>query len=241
MKRLALPAVLAASALALTACLDVDADITVNPDATATGNMTVAISSEFSGLLGLASGNDLVEQIEQGVLDGAEGVDDLDCSPLDRDGAVAMNCTFENMAFDETDDLWNIYAGDDGTVTFVTTSGEEVTEEDAGLLGDLDFDFGGYTISVEMPGTITSVEGTNVEQTSESTFRVEAGLDDNFDVIVTSEDGSGSFPTYLILLLIIVALGVIALVIYFTRRGQKKNDGDSNDTPGIDAPPEPTT
>ena len=241
MKRLALPAVLAASALALTACLDVDADITVNPDATATGNMTVAISSEFSGLLGLASGNDLVEQIEQGVLDGAEGVDDLDCSPLDRDGAVAMNCTFENMAFDEADDLWNIYAGDDGTVTFVTTSGEEVTEEDAGLLGDLDFDFGGYTISVEMPGTITSVEGTNVEQTSDTTFRVEAGLDDNFDVIVTSEDGSGSFPTYLILLLIIVALGVIALVIYFTRRGKKKNDGDNNDTPGIDAPPEPVT
>jgi Leucyl aminopeptidase len=141
MQRFALPAVLAASALVLTACLDVDADITVNPDATATGNMTVAISSEFSGLLGLASGNDLVDQIEQGALEGAEGVDDLDCSPLDRDGAVAMNCTFEDLAFEEADDLWNIYAGDDGTVTFVTTSGEEVTQEDAGLLGDLHLRF----------------------------------------------------------------------------------------------------
>lgn len=231
MKRFALPAILAASALVLTACLDVDADITVNSDATATGNMTVAISSEFSGLLGLASGNDLVEQIQQGTLDGAEGVDDLDCSPLDRESAVAMNCTFEDLAFEDPDDLWNIYSGDDGTVTFVTTSGEEVTEEDAGLLGDLDFDFGGYNISVEMPGPITSVEGTNVEQTSDTTFRVQAGLDENFDVIVTSEDGSGGFPTYLILLLIIIVLGAIALVIYFSRRGKKDNDDDT--TPAL--------
>mgnify|MGYP007061958350 FL=1 len=236
MRLLALPAVLAGSALLLTACLDVDADITVNSDATATGNMTVAISSEFSGLLGLASGNDLVDQIEQGTLDGAEGVDDLACSPVDREGAVAMNCTFENQAFEEADDLWNIYAGDDGTVTFVTTSGEEVTEEDASLLGDLDFNFGGYDLAVEMPGTITSVEGTNVEQTSDTTFRVQAGLDENFDVVVTSDTGSGGFPTSLIIVLIIAALGIAALVLYFTRRA-KKNNGD--DTPAIGTEPGP--
>jgi len=150
-----------------------------------------------------------------------------------------MNCTFEDLAFEEADDLWNIYAGDDGTVTFVTTSGEEVTEEDASLLGDLDFDFGGYDISVEMPGTITSVEGTNVEQTSDTTFRVQAGLDDNFDVVVTSEDGSGSFPTYLILLLIIVALGVVALVVYFTRRGKNGDAEGDDDTPALNASPDP--
>lgn len=235
MKRIVLPALLAGSGLLLAGCLDVDANITVNSDATATGDMTVAISSEFSGLLGLASGNDLVAQVEQGMLEGAEGAADLDCSPLDRDGAVAMNCTFENQAFNEADDLWNIYAGDDGTVTFVTTSGEEVTEEDAGLLGDLDFDFGGYDISVEMPGTIISVEGTGAEQTSDTTFRVQSGLDENFDVIVTSEDGSGGIPTSLILVLIIAALGIAALVVYFTRRGKKNNDDE-------DAPPaiEPT-
>lgn len=233
MKRIVLPVLLAGSGLLMAGCLDVEADITVNPDATATGDMTVAISSEFSGLLGLASGNDLVAQVEQGLLEGAEGAQDLNCSPVDRDGAVAMNCTFENQGFAEADDLWNIYAGDDGTVTFVTTSGEEVNEDDAGLLGDLDFDFGGYDISVEMPGTITSVEGTGVEQTSDTTFRVQAGLDENFDVIVTSEDGSGSFPTYLLILAIIAVLAIAALVVYFARRGTNNND---------DAPPaiEPT-
>lgn len=230
MKPVALPALLAGSALVLTACLDVDADITVNSDATATGNMTVAISSEFSSLLGVASGTDLVDQIEQGTLDGAEGVDDFACSPVDRDGAAAMNCTFENQAFEQPDDLWNIYAGDDDTVTFITTSGEDVTEEDASLLGDLDFDFGGYDLSVEMPGTITAIEGTNVEQTSDTAFRVQADLDENFDVIVTSKDGSGGFPTSLIIVLIIAALGIAALIIYFTRRGKKDNN---DDTPAI--------
>jgi len=105
------------------------------------------------------------------------------------------------------------------------------------LLGDLDFNFGGYDLSVEMPGTITSVEGTNVEQTSDTTFRVQAGLDENFDVIVTSETGSSGFPTSLIIVLIIAALGIAALVLYFTRRGKKNNDGD---TPAIGTSPEPT-
>ncbi|NDH19626.1 MAG: hypothetical protein EBY51_09780, partial [Actinobacteria bacterium] len=96
MKRLLIPALLASSAFVLSGCLDVDADLSVNEDATATGEMTIAISSEISGLLGLGSGVDLV-----------------------------------------------------------------------------DFDFGGYQIDVEMPGPIVSVDGTNVDQTSETSFRIE--------------------------------------------------------------------
>lgn len=232
MKRFALPAVLIGSAFVLTACLDVQADLTVNPDATASGQMTVAISSEVSGFLGLASGVDLVDQIQQGALEGAEGVQDLDCQPAEREGAVAMTCTFENETFDQVDDLWNIYAGDDGTVTFVSTSGEAASEEDAGLLGDLNFDFGGYDIAVEMPGTILSVEGTNVQQTSDTGFRIEAGLNDTFDVVVTSEDGSSSFPT-LWLIVGIVGLIVIAIIVFLVLRSRAKND----DTTAIDATP----
>ena len=226
MKRLLIPALLASSAFVLSGCLDVDADLSVNEDATATGEMTIAISSEISGLLGLGSGVDLVDQLKQGMLDGAEGVEDLDCEPAEQENAVAMVCSFENQVFDQADDIWNIYVSDDNTVTFYSSSGEQAAEEDAGLFDDLvDFDFGGYQIDVEMPGPIVSVDGTNVDQTSDTSFRIEAGLNDSFEAIVVSEDGSSSFPWVLLIVVGVAVLAVIALVVF--RIGRSRSSGDS--------------
>ena len=230
MKRLLIPALLASSAFVLSGCLDVDADLSVNEDATATGEMTIAISSEISGLLGLGSGVDLVDQLKQGMLDGAEGVEDLDCEPAEQENAVAMVCSFENQVFDQADDIWNIYASDDNTVTFYSSSGEQAAEEDAGLFDDLvDFDFGGYQIDVEMPGPIVNVDGTNVDQTSETSFRIEAGLNDSFEAIVVSEDGSSSFPWVLLIVLGVAVLAVIALVVFLIGRSRSSGGSGASD------------
>ena len=230
MKRLLIPALLASSAFVLSGCLDVDADLSVNEDATATGEMTIAISSEISGLLGLGSGVDLVDQLKQGMLDGAEGVEDLDCEPAEQENAVAMVCSFENQVFDQADDIWNIYVSDDNTVTFYSSSGEQAAEEDAGLFDDLvDFDFGGYQIDVEMPGPIVSVDGTNVDQTSDTSFRIEAGLNDSFEAVVVSEDGSSSFPWVLLIVVGVAVLAVIALVVFLIGRSRSSGGSDAND------------
>ena len=230
MKRLLIPALLASSAFVLSGCLDVDADLSVNEDATATGEMTIAISSEISGLLGLGSGVELVDQLKQGMLDGAEGVEDLDCQPADQENAVAMVCSFENQVFDQADDIWNIYASDDKTVTFYSSSGEQAAEEDAGFLDDLvDFDFGGYQIDVEMPGPIVSVDGTNVDQTSDTSFRIEAGLNDSFEAVVVSEDGSSSFPWVLLIVVGVAVLAVIALVAFLIGRSRSSGGAGAND------------
>ena len=238
MKRLLIPALLASSAFVLSGCLDVDADLSVNEDATATGEMNIAISSEISGLLGLGSGVDLVDQLKQGMLDGAEGVEDLDCEPAEQENAVAMVCSFENQVFDQADDIWNIYASDDNTVTFYSSSGEQAAEdEDAGFFDDLvDFDFGGYQIDVEMPGPIVSVDGTNVDQTSETSFRIEAGLNDSFEAVVVSEDGSSSFPWVLLIVIGVAVLAVIALVAILIGRSRSSGDSDAGDgtAPGND-------
>ena len=230
MKRLLIPALLASSAFVLSGCLDVDADLSVNEDATATGEMTIAISSEISGLLGLGSGVDLVDQLKQGMLDGAEGVEDLDCEPAEQENAVAMVCSFENQVFDQADDIWNIYASDDNTVTFYSSSGGQAAEEeDAGLFDDLvDFDFGGYQIDVEMPGPIVSVDGTNVDQTSDTSFRIEAGLNDSFEAVVVSEDGSSSFPWVLLIVIGVAVLAVIALVAFLIGRSRSSGDSDGS-------------
>ena len=235
MKRLLIPALLASSAFVLSGCLDVDADLSVNEDATATGEMTIAISSEISGLLGLGSGVDLVDQLKQGMLDGAEGVEDLDCEPAEQENAVAMVCSFENQVFNQADDIWNIYASEDNTVTFYSSSGEQAAEEeDAGLFDDLvDFDFGGYQIDVEMPGPIVSVDGTNVDQTSDTSFRIEAGLNDSFEAIVVSEDGSSSFPWVLLIVIGVAVLAVIALVVFLIGRSRSSGDSGASDASDV--------
>ncbi|NDH12026.1 MAG: hypothetical protein EBY44_09945, partial [Actinobacteria bacterium] len=152
--------------------------------------------------------------------------------------AVAMVCSFENQVFDQADDIWNIYASDDNTVTFYSSSGEQAAEEeDAGFFDDLvDFDFGGYQIDVEMPGPIVSVDGTNVDQTSETSFRIEAGLNDSFEAVVVSEDGSSSFPWVLLIVVGVAVLAVIALVAFLIGRSRSSGDSDAGDgtAPGND-------
>jgi hypothetical protein len=87
-----------------------------------------------------------------------------------------------------------------------------------------------------MPGPIVSVEGTSVEQTSDNSFRVDAGLNDTFEAVVVAEDGTSSFPTYLIILGVIAVLAVIAIVAYALGR-RRKNDNTNNESNDDDAPP----
>ena len=93
----------------------------------------------------------------------------------------------------------------------------------------MDFDFGGYQIDVEMPGPIVSVDGTNVDQTSETSFRIEAGLNDSFEAVVVSEDGSSSFPWVLLIVVGVAVLAVIALVAFLIGRSRSSGDSDAGD------------
>ncbi len=226
MKRLLIPALLASSAFVLSGCLDVDADLSVNEDATATGEMTIAISSEISGLLGLGSGVDLVDQLKQGMLDGAEGSRIWTASPQIRN-AVAMVCSFENQVFDQADDIWNIYASDDNTITFYSSSGEQAAEEDAGFLDDLvDFDFGGYQIDVEMPARSSVSMAPTWIKHPRRVFASRPSLNDSFEAVVVSEDGSSSFPWVLLIVIGVAVLAVIALVAFLIGRSRSSGDSD---------------
>jgi hypothetical protein len=95
-------------------------------------------------------------------------------------------------------------------------------------LDDLvDLDFGGYQIDVEMPGAIVSVDGTNVVQTSETSFRIEAGLNDSFEAVIVAEDGSSSFPWVLLIVIGVAVLAVIALVAFLIGRSRSSGDSDA--------------
>lgn len=225
-------AVAAASLLALTGCLNLDADLQVKSDGLVSGELTLEISQQAAGFLGITSSEALLEQLESGQIEGVEATADLDCAAADREGAVAVTCSFRDQEFAEPDELWWI-STDAESVTFRSTSGDAVDAQDTEIFGDL-FTFGGYTMDVTMPGKITSVAGDFVEQTSDTSVRIDASLTDQFDITVVSEKGSGgAVPVWLwVVLGVVVGAAVVGILVLLSRR--KKASPEPPTPPQLD-------
>ena len=232
-------AIAATSLLALTGCLNLDADLQVKSDGLVSGELTLEISQQASGFLGITSSEALLEQLESGQIEGAEATADLDCKAADREGAVAVTCSFRDQEFAEPDELWWI-STDAESVTFHSTSGEAVDAQDTEIFGDL-FTFGGYTMDVTMPGKISSISGDFVEQTSDTSIRIDASLTDTFDITVVSDKSSGgAIPTWLWVVLAVVAGAVVVGVIVFLTRRTKISPQPAT-APQIDGSADPET
>lgn len=214
-------AILTVSVVTLTGCLTVDADVTVNSDASATGEINLEVSSEFAGLIGATSSEEFVTLLQSGEIEGAESAAGFDdCEPLEVKDGVAVKCSFVNLAFTDPEGLWNI-SSDQNSVTFNSKQGEQESTDNAllpeGIIG------GGYAIRVTMPGSITSISGDAATKTSDNTFEISSSLTDAFDVSVTSENGSASSSPLWIFLLAGAAIIVIVLVIFLMLRNSKKD------------------
>lgn len=210
-------AVSATSAILLTGCLSIDADLSVQSDGLVSGELTLEVSEQAAGLLGVTSSEALVEQLQSGQLEGGEATSDLDCVAVERTGALAMTCSFKDQEFSEPEELWWITTDED-SVTFHAKGGEESDTSDEELFGDF-LTFGGYTMNVTMPGKITAVTGEFVEQTSDNSIRIDASLSDVFNVTVESEKGSGGLPAWLWIVLGLILLAALAAVtLLFIRR-----------------------
>jgi len=227
-----------AAAMVLSGCLSLDADLAVNSDATATGELTFEVNQQAAALLGITSSESLVSQLRSGELEGAEATRNLDCSAVDRTGAIAVSCLFVNQEFAEPGELWWI-TSDDSTVTFHSRGGDAGDDSGAAELFGSVFSSGGYTINVRMPGPISSVSGEFVQQTSENSVRIKASLTDEFDVVVVSAKGpgGGDTPVWLWLVLGVVVLIAIGLVAFLITRRGKKQDPEPFTEPFPELPP----
>lgn len=210
--------VAAASMLALTGCLNLDADLQVASDGLVSGELTLEISQQAAGFLGITSSEALLEQLESGQIEGAQATTNLNCEAVERTGALAVTCSFSDQEFSEPGELWWV-STDAESVTFHSTSGDAVDAQDTEIFGDL-FTFGGYTMDVTMPGKITSVTGDLVEQTSDNSVRIDASLTDTFDIAVVSEKGSGgTVPVWLwVVLGVIVGAAAVGAFTLISRR-----------------------
>jgi hypothetical protein len=197
--------------LTLSSCLSVNADVTIDSDANASGTFAFALQKQAANFMGVSDLASFETLISSGEVTGG-GVDEFqDCTTSETDTDFVYTCTFENQAFTATDGLWTIAKQGDSVVFHVYSKAQDGTQasDASALLGDASL--GDVTVKVTFPGPITSITGDGAEKTSDTTATVTGTMTKNIDVTITS-DTSSSLPIATILV-VLVAIAVVVLLI----------------------------
>lgn len=230
----------ALAVLSLSGCLKLDADLTVNADATASGTLAIEFQKEAAGFLGISDLASFEENFSGEEL-GAEGLDQFtECTTSETDAAYVYTCTFENEVFEGTDGPWSITKEGDLLVLKVVNEGQTGNPDDSlDLLGDANL--GSITVAATFPGPITAVSGTGVEKTSDNSATISGSLTESIDASVTAESSGGGFSisSLLVVLLAVAVLALIVIVIVVLLLRRRKGPQDEVAAPVDGAPVAP--
>lgn len=210
MRAAALTGVGALAAVTLAGCIKVEADVTVAPDATASGTFGFELQKDAAGFLGISDAETFSSQLESGELAEEDGLQSFqDCEASETETGYLYSCAFADETFTDPTGLWTIDKEDSTIVFRMANEGQGDEGMDLGL-GDTSM--GSISVDVTFPGAITSVSGDGVTQTSDTSASIQSSMTESFDVVIRSEDGaSGLTPA--MLAVVLVAAGVIALII----------------------------
>ncbi|WP_084099792.1 hypothetical protein [Demequina sp. NBRC 110051] len=225
------------SALALTGCIRVEMNVTLNDDDTISGDMLMAVQSGSGELLGVTD-DELIDQLF-GDID--RSFPEGEATGFAEDDYVGKRVTFDNQPFSaldfDSDELSVIRDGDEYVV-----EGALAVSDQAGDLGDLPAD-ARMTLALTFPGEVSETNG----ELDDSGRTVTWDLINGPETIeargaATADD---SFPWWIALgvgLVLGVAAGVVLVVVTRRRSGsQERSAGqpaqDPTETP---LPSEPT-
>lgn len=218
--RRSIPGLVAIAATTLlSACINLDADLTIDGDALATGTYEVEVAKQVAALLGVSEPEDLKDRLlegEGGILPKGNSVE-----VTERGEFFVMTVTFADVAL--TEDGMTAEVLDDGRVQFEFVNEATDDEEIAG------FDFTGtIDMRVSMPGTI--VESAGFDVVDDDTVEYSGPVTDAVTLRVVSESGGGAgggFPV----VPVVVALAVIGLVVLVAVRRRGKSGDASTSMP----------
>lgn len=220
----ALAPVLLIAPLALAGCVDLTANVNVNPDATASGSITMAVGNEAAGFLGIGSAEDLASAIQDEEMPGSVSpLADATCAPTDVANAIAVTCSFSNAEFTEDGGLWKLERVEDSIIMTVAQAGDALTAADAGaeMLGG-DMNIGSLEITATFPGAITSIEGENATQADATTVTVSSSLTDSYTTVITADAGGGGTPAWVFIVVGAAALITVIVLFLLLRTRSKK-------------------
>ena len=215
--------VIAASAALLSSCINLDADLTINGDALASGTYEVEVAKQAAALLGVSEPEDLKERLvegEGGILPKGNSVE-----VGERGEFYVMKVTLKDAPLTEEGMLAEVL--DDGRVRFEfinEQSEEDASGFDAGLTGTID-------MRVTMPGAILESEGFDV--VDDKTVEYSGPINEAVVLMVISEAGTGSSGGFPVLPIALVALLAVVIVIVMTRRKKSSTSETMPEPPAV--------
>ena len=207
-------------ALLLAGCLRAKQDLTLNPDDTVDGVITIAVSEQLISLSG-SSSDEVLQQITEGESPVPEGAE-AEITDYDEDGYVGKVYTFTGAPLSSITDQGDLSITHEGD-TFVVdgnldlSAGETpidpndpTTQE---LLSQLD-----VSLSVTFPGDVTdhngSLDGTTV------TWTPAFGEATSIHAVGSAVDGGSSSLMWILIGLGVVLLIVVVLIVVLRGRGK---------------------
>jgi hypothetical protein len=208
----------------LSGCLSLDYALNVNADSTLSGTLKVAIAKEAASTLGLNSADDFLEGVNSGEVTSGMGLNVAeDCVPSESESDLILACTITNAKASDIDEGWSMTTdGDTSTLRVVSNVDEAAAAADPETIEMPDINLGSYTFVINFPGPITSVSGTGVTQTSETSMVAQGGLSETIDFTVTgSTSTSNGLPWWSYLVIGLIAGAVVVAVIGVVQRRKK--------------------
>jgi hypothetical protein len=229
-RRVARVALVAALAFLLGGCFRLQEDLTLNPDDTVDGTITVAVSQQLIELSGQSS-DDILAQLSASDPPLPEGVD-AEVTDYDQDGYVGKTYTITGAPLDRFNtqgDLTIAREGDsfvvDGSLDLSAEALGGIELDDPTIQGMLDqFD---VTISVTFPGDVSEqngeLDGTTV------TWTPPIGQRTDMHAVGSAIDGGSSWTTWALVALGILLVVVVAIIVVTRGRGGRGSDGGDAD------------
>jgi hypothetical protein len=229
-RRVARVALVAALAFLLGGCFRLQEDLTLNPDDTVDGTITVAVSQQLIELSGQSS-DDILAQLSASDPPLPEGVD-AEVTDYDQDGYVGKTYTITGAPLDRFNtqgDLTIAREGDsfvvDGSLDLSAEALGGIELDDPTIQGMLDqFD---VTISVTFPGDVSEqngeLDGTTV------TWTPPIGQRTDMHAVGSAIDGGSSWTTWALVALGILLVVVVVIIVVTRGRGGRGSDGGDAD------------
>ena len=225
-RAIALAATSGLAVLTLSGCLSLTANLTVDSDAKATGDLALGLQKQAAGMLGMSDLATFEEGLQSEELTGDGGgvFESGQCTASETDTEFLYTCTFTDTAFATSEDgPWTI-TKDGDVITFrLVNEGSGGTDDPAAdMLGS---SMGDMTVNVTFPGPIQSITGDGATKNSDTTATVKVPLSDPADITITSaaSSGGGIGTILLIVGLALLAIIVIGIIVALVLRGRKSS------------------
>lgn len=206
-------------ALALSSCINLDVDVTIDRDALATGSYEVRVSKEAAALVGVSSPEDLERQLVDG--DGGILPKGNRIEVGERDGFYTLKATLASVPL--TEDGFSAEKLQSGNVRFEFRN--DVSEEEAESFGASSV--GSISLRVVMPGKIVDSDGFEIR--GERVVEYSGPVSESVVLFVESESGSAGGSWQVPLIVVGVIAGIVAIGLFRNRR--RTNGSPSIETP----------